>query len=63
IAMLPAGLVGGGVWLLGSLLDHAVAGLLAGGIAATAVLLAEVKLGVRTLGYRIDRFDLSQELR
>jgi ABC-2 type transport system permease protein len=61
VALLPAALIGGGVRLVGGLLGHPVAGLLFGALAATAVVVAETRLGLRSLGHRIERFDLSQE--
>jgi hypothetical protein len=63
LALLPAGLLGGGAYLLGRLLDWPVAGLLLGILAAAALLLAETAGALRLLGRRIDRFDLSQESR
>ena len=63
IVLLPASLVGGGAWLLGTLFDLPVAGLLLGALAATAVILGETALALRLLGRRIDRFDLSLESR
>jgi len=63
IVLLPASLVGGGAWLLGTLFDLPVAGLLLGAFAATAVILGETALALRLLGRRIDRFDLSLESR
>jgi len=60
---LPAVLLGGGLWLLATFLGVPNTGLVVGGLAATAVLVAELWLALRSLGHRIDRFDVSQELR
>jgi hypothetical protein len=60
---LPAALAGGGLWLLSTFLGLPDTGLVVGGLAATAVLVAELWLVLRSLGHRIDRFDVSQELR
>jgi hypothetical protein len=60
---LPAALLGGGLWLLAAFLGMPNTGLVVGGLAATAVLVAELWLVLRSLGHRIDRFDVSQELR
>jgi ABC-2 type transport system permease protein len=61
LVTLPAGAIGGGAWALGWYLDHPLAGLLAGGLLATAVVVAELAFALRLLGQRIDRFDLSAE--
>jgi hypothetical protein len=62
-ALLPAGLVGGGIWLLGGMAGFPLAGMLLGSVAATAVVAAETKLVLRGLGHRIERIDLSSEAR
>jgi hypothetical protein len=62
-ALLPAGVVGGGAWLLGGLFDWPLTGMLLGGVAATGVLVAETWLVLRGLGHRIEHFDLSLESR
>jgi hypothetical protein len=63
VAMLPAGVVGGGLWLLGYALDWPAAGMVLGAIAATAVVCLEVALALKVLGKRIEAFDLSVESR
>jgi ABC-2 type transport system permease protein len=61
LALLPAGLVGGGAWLLGNLVDWPVAGLVLGDVLAAAIVAVEAAIALRLLGGRIDRFDLSLE--
>jgi hypothetical protein len=63
VAMAPAALLGAlAWWMLGSLLGAAAA-LFVGALFAAGVLVAELTLLVRTLGWKIDRFDLSTEMR
>jgi hypothetical protein len=60
----PAVLVGGGLWLVFDFfLDQRLLALLVGTLATTAVLAAELHLVLRGLGHRIERLDVSVELR
>jgi hypothetical protein len=64
IALAPAALIGGLAGWLAYLLGAADAiSLLAGALLAACVLLVELAGVLRVLGWRIDRFDLSSELR
>jgi hypothetical protein len=61
---LPAALIGGGLWLLFSFVfQWPGVALFVGSLAVTAVLAAELWLVLRSLGHRIDRFDVSIESR
>ena len=63
VAALPAAVLGGIGYLLGHWLGGMVAAMLAAALGACAVFAFELAVAVRLLGRRIDRFDLSQELR
>jgi hypothetical protein len=63
VALLPGTLLGGGLWLLGYALDCPGLGLVAGALAAAAILVVEVVLALKQLGRRIEAFDLSVESR
>ena len=64
VALAPAALIGGLAWWLVYLLGAADAiAMLAGAVLAACVLLVELAGVLRVLGWRIDRFDLSSELR
>jgi len=63
VAALPAALLGGIGYLLGHWLGGLVVAMLAAAIGACAVFAFELACALRLLGRRIDRFDLSQELR
>jgi ABC-2 type transport system permease protein len=63
IALVPAGIVGGVLYLLVSWLAGFVAAAVVGVIALFVVLSMEVWAGVRLLGDRFEEFDLSAELR
>ena len=63
LAALPAALLGGIGYLLGSWLGGMVVAMLAAAVGACAVFTFELACALRLLGRRIDRFDLSQELR
>jgi hypothetical protein len=63
IAAIPAALLGGLGFLLGHWLGGMAAAILAAALGACAVFACELAVAVRLLGRRIDRFDLSQELR
>ena len=63
IATIPAALLGGIGFLLGRWLGGDIVAVLLAAACACAVLAAELALALRLLGRRIDRFDLSQELR
>jgi len=63
LAALPAALLGGIGYLLGSWLGGMVVAMLAAAVGACAVFAFELACALRLLGRRIDRFDLSQELR
>jgi hypothetical protein len=63
LAAIPAALLGGIGYLLGHWLGGLVAAMLAAAVGACAVFAFELACALRLLGRRIDRFDLSQELR
>jgi hypothetical protein len=63
LAAIPAALLGGLGFLLGNWLVGMVAAILAAAAGTWAVFAFELAVAVRLLGRRIDRFDLSQELR
>jgi ABC-2 type transport system permease protein len=63
IALLPAGIVGGVLYLLVNWLAGFVAASIVSVVALFVVLSAEVWAGVRLLGDRFEEFDLSSELR
>ena len=63
IAAIPAALFGGICLLVGRWLVGWNAGILLASCGACAVLAAELAVWLRLLGRRVDRFDLSQELR
>jgi hypothetical protein len=60
---IPAALLGGLGFLLGRWLGGLSLAMLAAAACACAVFAVELALALRLLGRRIDRFDLSQELR
>lgn len=63
LAAIPAALLGGIGFLAGRWLGGLSAAMLAAAVGACAVFAFELAVAVRLLGGRIDRFDLSQELR
>jgi hypothetical protein len=63
VVAIPAAVVGGLGFLLANWVAGMAAGLLAGAACACAVLALELHWAVGLLGRRIDRFDVSQELR
>jgi hypothetical protein len=63
IIMLPAVIVGGIGFLLANWMLGTVAGISIAAILASGTLAFELFAALRLLGRRIDRFDLSQELR
>jgi hypothetical protein len=63
LAAIPAALLGGLGFLLGNWLDGLAPAMLAAAAGACAVFAFELAVAVRLLGRRIERFDLSQELR
>lgn len=63
LALIPAVLVGGLVFLLVNWLGNLPSALLSGALVAGLVLAAEMATTVWWLGMRVDRFDVSQELR
>lgn len=63
LAAIPAALLAGIGYLLGNWLGGLAAAMLAAAIGACAVFAFELACALRLLGRRIDRFDLSQELR
>ena len=63
LAAIPAALLGGLGFLLGKWLGGMAVAMLAAAVGACAVFAFELACAVRLLGRRIERFDLSQELR
>ena len=63
LAAIPAALLGGIGFLLGQWLGGMAVAMLAAALGACAVFAFELACALRLLGRRIDRFDLSQELR
>jgi hypothetical protein len=63
LAAIPAALLGGLGFLVGNWLGGLSAAIPAAALGACAVFAFELAIAVRLLGRRIDRFDLSQELR
>jgi hypothetical protein len=63
LAALPAAVLGGLCFLLGNWLGGMAVAMLAAAVGASAVFAFELAVALRLLGRRIDRFDLSQELR
>lgn len=63
LAAIPAALLGGIGFLLGQWLGSMAVAMLAAALGACAVFAFELACALRLLGRRIDRFDLSQELR
>jgi len=63
LATLPAALLGGIGYLLGHWIGGMVVAMLLAAIGACAVFAFELAVALRLLGRRIERFDLSQELR
>jgi hypothetical protein len=63
LAAIPAALLGGLCFLLGNWLGGMAVAMLAAAAGACAVFAFELACALRLLGRRIDRFDLSQELR
>lgn len=63
VAALPAALLGGIGYLLGQWLGGPVVAMLLAAVGACVVFAFELACALRLLGRRIDRFDLSQELR
>jgi hypothetical protein len=63
LAAIPAALLGGIGLLVGRWLGGWSAGILLASCCACAVFAVELAVWLRLLGRRIDRFDLSQELR
>lgn len=63
LAAIPAALLGGLGFLVGNWLGGLSAAMPAAALGACAVFAFELAIAVRLLGRRIDRFDLSQELR
>ena len=63
LAALPAALLGGIGYLLGNWIGGTAIAMLAAAAGACAVFAFELACALRLLGRRIDRFDLSQELR
>ena len=63
LAAIPAALLGGIGFLLGNWIGGLAVAMPAAAIGAGAVFAFELACALRLLGRRIDRFDLSQELR
>ena len=63
LAALPAALLGGIGYLLGRWVGGTAVAMLAAAVGACAVFAFELACALRLLGRRIERFDLSQELR
>jgi hypothetical protein len=63
LALLPAVLLAGGAFLLANWLANATVALLCAALMAVAVIGVELGAAVLWLGGRVDRFDVSQELR
>jgi len=63
VATIPAALLGGIAYLLANRMAGEVWAILAAALVATATLVTELVFAIDLLGRRIDRFDVSQELR
>ena len=63
VALLPAALLAGLLFLLANWIAGLVPAILLAALCAAAVLVVELRLALAVLGRRIDAFDLSQELR